>query len=87
MTADLDLATRLKLLEDERAILRTLYRYGHGVDAGEEEAWVDCFTEDGRFFAHGRHTSHTALESPAVRRCARSSPSTLDGPTCSISTD
>jgi hypothetical protein len=63
VTDDLaDVLARLKVLEDERAILRTLYRYGHSIDAGEEEAWVDCFTEDGRFFAHGRHPTHTALD-------------------------
>jgi ketosteroid isomerase-like protein len=57
-----DILARLQLLEDERAILRTLYRYGHSIDAGQEADWVDCFTEDGRFFAHGRHTTHTALD-------------------------
>ena len=63
VTDDLaDILTRLKLLEDERAILRNLYRYGHSIDAGEEDEWVDCFTEDGHFFAHGRHTTHTALD-------------------------
>ncbi len=71
MTDDLaDVLRRLRLLEDERGVLRTLYRYGHSIDAGEEAAWVDCFTEDGRFFAHGRHTTHTALDvtgRPALR--------------------
>jgi ketosteroid isomerase-like protein len=40
---------RLERLEAEGAILRTLYAYGHAIDYGDEEAWVDCFTEDGVF--------------------------------------
>lgn len=43
------LIKRLQHLEDERAILRTLYRYGHAIDYGEEARWADCFTEDGVF--------------------------------------
>jgi SnoaL-like domain len=38
---------RLARLEDERAVLDTLYRYGHAIDAGRHDDWVDCFTEDG----------------------------------------
>jgi SnoaL-like domain len=34
-------------LEAENDILRTLHRYGHSIDAGRDEDWVDCFTEDG----------------------------------------
>ena len=44
-----DLERRLALLEDERAILRRLYAYGHAIDYGDEEAWVNCFAEDGVF--------------------------------------
>ncbi len=42
-----DLIKRLELLEDERAILETLYRYGHCIDYGLEQEWVGLFTEDG----------------------------------------
>lgn len=42
---------RLALLEDERAILRTLHAYGHTIDSGDEAGWVGCFTEDGVFAA------------------------------------
>jgi ketosteroid isomerase-like protein len=49
-----DVEARLELLEAERAITRTLHRYAHSIDYGDEEAWVDCFTEDGVFIA--RHT-------------------------------
>ena len=44
-----ELVRRLAALEAERAILRTLYRYGHSIDYGLEQEWVDCFTEDGVF--------------------------------------
>ena len=40
---------RLQVLEDERAIVQTLYRYSHTLDYGLEREWVDCFTEDGVF--------------------------------------
>lgn len=45
------LEERLAALEAERAILRTLYAYGHSIDAGDEARWVDCFTADGVFAA------------------------------------
>ncbi len=38
---------RLQLLEDERAILETLYQYGHSMDYGPDADFVDCFTQDG----------------------------------------
>jgi SnoaL-like protein len=44
-----ELVRRLAVLEAERAILRALYRYGHSIDYGLEQEWVDCFTEDGVF--------------------------------------
>ena len=44
-----DIQTRLSRLEDERAVLATLNRYGHSIDYGLEQDWVDCFTEDGVF--------------------------------------
>jgi hypothetical protein len=35
-----ELVRRLAALETERAILRTLYRYGHSIDYGlEQDAW------------------------------------------------
>lgn len=40
------LESRLQLLEDEQAILDTLYGYGHGLDYGLEDAWIDCWTPD-----------------------------------------
>jgi SnoaL-like domain len=41
------LIARLELLEAERAILETLYQYGHAVDYGPDADWLSCFTEDG----------------------------------------
>ena len=41
------LLARLQVLEDERAILQTLYQYGHSMDYGPDADFVDCFTEDG----------------------------------------
>jgi|SRR5918996_629879 hypothetical protein len=62
-----ELVTRLEALETERAILRTLYRYGHSIDYGLEQEWVDCFTEDGVFDVRrrvgpsARHEGRAAL--------------------------
>ncbi|MBU3738631.1 MAG: nuclear transport factor 2 family protein [Rhodoferax sp.] len=53
------LEQRLRRLEDEKAILDTLYAYGHHLDEGLEDAWIDCWTEDavldwpGRAFMRG----------------------------------
>jgi ketosteroid isomerase-like protein len=44
-----ELERRVAQLEDERAVLRRLYAYGHAIDYGDEAAWVDCFAEDGVF--------------------------------------
>ena len=44
--AGTDIEQRLRKLEDEKAILDTLYAYGHHLDAGLEDAWIDCWTED-----------------------------------------
>jgi hypothetical protein len=37
---------RLALLEDERAILRTLYTYGQAIDYDSEDEFLDCWTQD-----------------------------------------
>jgi ketosteroid isomerase-like protein len=36
---------RLQRLEDERAIVDTLYSYGHALDYGLREVWTNCWTE------------------------------------------
>jgi hypothetical protein len=43
------LEERIQRLEDERAVLRTLYQYAHSLDYGPEEAFVDVFTPNGRW--------------------------------------
>jgi ketosteroid isomerase-like protein len=40
------LEDRVRALEDERAILHTLYTYGHGIDYGLEQQFLDCWTND-----------------------------------------
>jgi ketosteroid isomerase-like protein len=45
---------RLRQLEDERAVVASLYRYAHAIDYGDEATWVDCFTEDGAFDMRNR---------------------------------
>ena len=44
-----DLPEELRLLLDERAVLRTLHEYAHAMDYGREKAWVDVFTPDAVF--------------------------------------
>jgi ketosteroid isomerase-like protein len=41
-----ELERRLQLVEDERAIHRTLVRYGFAVDSGDGEATADLYTDD-----------------------------------------
>ena len=50
-----ELEARLDRLEAEREIVRTLHRYAHSIDYGDEEAWLDCFTEDGVFDIRSHH--------------------------------
>jgi hypothetical protein len=47
---------RLRLLEDERDILRTLYMYGHAIDYGYEVDYADCWTEDAELSWPARET-------------------------------
>lgn len=45
---------RLTRLEDERAILETLHRYGQAIDGGLDREWAELFTEDGEFLCVDR---------------------------------
>ena len=45
---------RLRRLEDERAVLRTLHLYGQCIDKGREEEYLDLWTDDAAFDARGR---------------------------------
>lgn len=42
-----DVETRLQRLEDERDILLRLNTFGHCIDYGGTESFVDCFTDGG----------------------------------------
>lgn len=44
-----ELEERLRRLEAEAEVLRTLAAYAHAIDYGDESGWVDCFTPDGAF--------------------------------------
>jgi ketosteroid isomerase-like protein len=50
------LVQRLAQLEDERAIIQTLYTYTHNLDHGDREAFAACFTEDAVFTVQMRLT-------------------------------
>ena len=41
-----ELLDRVRALEGERAVLDRLHAYGHTIDYGLQDAWLDCFTED-----------------------------------------
>src|SRR5581483_2478195 len=47
--ADGSIEARVRRLEDERDIVRTLYRYAQGLDYGPEQDFVDVFTEDAKW--------------------------------------
>ena len=49
---------RLRLLEDERDILRTMYTYAHAIDYDFEDEFVDCWVEDAVLYWPG----HERLE-------------------------
>jgi ketosteroid isomerase-like protein len=55
-----DLEARVQRLEDEREILDTLYRYGHSIDYGLRDEWIDCWTETATL--HWPHESFTGHE-------------------------
>jgi len=50
------LSVRLRILEDERAILDTLHRYGHAMDYGPDTEFVSCFVVDGVWEVRMRHS-------------------------------
>jgi ketosteroid isomerase-like protein len=68
-TSTAELAQRLARLEDERAVMATLYAYGSALDYGDRRQFLDCFTEDAdyvvdmRLGAEGsfRHRGHSEL--------------------------
>ena len=54
------LEDRLRLVEDERDVLDTLYAYAHALDYGDREQWIDCWTSDGEL--HWPHRVFTGIQ-------------------------
>jgi 3-phenylpropionate/cinnamic acid dioxygenase small subunit len=50
-----EIQERLRIIEDERAILRIMYRYAHCVDYGLEDEFLDLFTDDAVRTAQLKH--------------------------------
>jgi len=48
------LAERVARLEDERAVLATLYAYGSSLDYGDRGGFLDCFTPDADYVVEMR---------------------------------
>src|SRR5207248_7253447 len=48
------LEARIAEIDDRRAILDTLYRYAHCIDAGLADDWADCFTDDAVYERAGK---------------------------------
>lgn len=76
------LSERLQALEDERAILQTLYQYGHSMDYGPDADFVDCFTPNGVWDVRMRRSSvgsfqcrgHREIESSLAEQTAVRAP-------------
>ncbi len=57
---DGSIEARLRRLEDEQGILRTLYQYGEGLDYGPDSTVLDAFTEDGTWMrVAGKHPARS----------------------------
>jgi hypothetical protein len=59
---------RLQELEDREGIRDAIHRFGHALDYGPAEAWVDCFTPDGVFDIRTRKGLPSYNEYPTVNR-------------------
>jgi len=46
VTTPADLESRLRALEDQQRILRRMHLYGHSLDYGARDLWLECFTDD-----------------------------------------
>ena len=56
------LTERLDRLEAERAIVATLYAYGHGLDYGDRDEFLGCFTADAAYVVAMRVGSGNGFE-------------------------
>lgn len=57
-----EIASRIRAWEDERSVLAVLTAYGHAIDAGDEAAWLSCFTDDARFSTSGAGRGRMAFD-------------------------
>ena len=55
------LADRLRRLEAERAIAETMYAYGRGLDYGERDVFLNCFTADADYQVDMRFGGESSL--------------------------
>jgi ketosteroid isomerase-like protein len=57
-----DTEARLRALEDKDAILDRLYAYGHAIDYGLRDVWLDCWTPDAVLaWPHESYEGHEAI--------------------------
>lgn len=68
-----DVLARLARLEAEREIVDTIHRFGHSIDYGLEQDWLDCFLPDGELeivsaAGPGRIAGGTVTERGAVHQ-------------------
>jgi ketosteroid isomerase-like protein len=62
----------LRELQDERAIVRALYQYAHGLDYGPEQAFVDVFSPDGSWQrVEGRRPARSFQGEVGIRQMYR----------------
>ena len=47
--ADVDIDREVRILLEERAIIRAMHEYAHAMDSGDEQGWVDAFTSNAVF--------------------------------------
>lgn len=62
-----DLARRVARLEDEREVLATLYRYGHTIDARQDDSWLELFTADGVYDIRYEPSAQSSTDRPHRR--------------------
>lgn len=67
------LMARVTRLEDERAVIDALHRYGQAADEGEDEVWANLFVENGVFLCLDRAENVILREEgrPALARWLR----------------
>ena len=80
------LAERVARLEDERAVVATLYAYGHALDYGDRGGFLDCFTPDADYVVEMRLGAAGNFRCHGHDDSARTSTATPTRPTPGTST-